>query len=146
VVAKRHKVGYITPRMELPCEHASRAVIPSIRAVVAKVMVEDFGLSRYTVAKLLDVTPAAITNYLKHKRGEKYVDEILNNEQLMKLVHEIAKTLIEGNGVRDIRVYTRYKNLVCQICHEVNVYAKEFGCNPANANGSQCLLAPGFFI
>ena len=136
MVAKRNKVGYVTPRMELPCEHASKAVIPSIRAVVAKVMVEDFGLSRYTAAKLLDVTPAAITNYLKHKRGEKYIDEILNNDELMEIVNEIAKTLIEGNGVRDVKVYMKYKNLVCQICHRVNIYAKEFGCAPSQFNGS----------
>jgi len=126
--AKRTKVGYIEQRFEFPCEHATRAVIPSIRAVVAKILVENLGYTKYAAAKLLDVTPAAITNYINQRRGEKYVDKILSDEKLYKTAVEIAKTLSENRGVRSPEVFMKYKNLVCEICSQVNVYAKLYGC------------------
>ncbi len=113
---------------EFPCEHATKAVIPSIRAVVARILVERFGLTKYAAAKILDVTPAAITNYLKKKRGDKYSEMILQDKRLCSKAEEIAKLLIESKGARTPEAFMRYKNLVCEICSEVNMYAKIFGC------------------
>ncbi len=126
---KRSKVGYVEQRYEFPCEHATRAVIPSIRAVVAKLLVEKYGLTKYAAAKLLDVTPAAITNYMRQRRGEKYVDKILSDQRLYSIAQEIARMLMESKGVTSKEVFIRYKSLVCAICSEVNVYAKMFGCD-----------------
>ncbi|MEB3755419.1 MAG: hypothetical protein GSR79_00955, partial [Desulfurococcales archaeon] len=62
-----------------PCEMAAKYVLPAIRAALAIVLTEEYGFTSYRVAKMLNLTPAAITNYRKGKRGIKLIDYILNN-------------------------------------------------------------------
>ncbi len=131
---KRSKVGYVEQRLEFPCEHATRAVIPSIRAVVARILVNELGFTKYAAAKVLDVTPAAISNYISQKRGEKYVDKIMSDRHLYAIAREIALMLSKHKGAKTPEVFMRYKNLVCAICSQVNVYAQMFGCE-ANRRG-----------
>ncbi len=132
-IAKRNSLGHISgeadiAKIELPCEHATKAIIPSIRAVIARVLVEDMKVSRYMAAKLLDVTPAAITNYLNKRRGDKYIKRIESDEKLYSQIRDIARKLVEAKGLRTLDVYLEYKNTVCRICHTLNVYVKLFNC------------------
>jgi len=55
--------------MILPEELASKSVIPAIRALVVKRLVEDHGMTQQEAAKLLGVTQPAVSKYLHQKRG-----------------------------------------------------------------------------
>ena len=55
--------------MILPEELASKSVIPAIRALVVKRLVEDHGMTQQEAAKLLGVTQPAVSKYLHEKRG-----------------------------------------------------------------------------
>ena len=55
--------------MILPEELASKSVIPAIRALIVKRLVEDHGMTQQEAAKLLGVTQPAVSKYLHEKRG-----------------------------------------------------------------------------
>jgi len=55
--------------MILPEELASKSVIPAIRALVVKRLVEEHGMTQQEAAKLLGVTQPAVSKYLHEKRG-----------------------------------------------------------------------------
>ncbi len=55
--------------MILPEELASKSVIPAIRALIVKRLVEDYGMTQQEAAKLLGVTQPAVSKYLHQKRG-----------------------------------------------------------------------------
>ena len=99
----------------LPCEVAAKSIIPSIRAAVAKLLVEEYGMPRYKAAKLLNMTPAAITNYLEGRRGARYLDRILRDERLMRYVRRLSEMLARGAEDEE-----EYQILVCSICSSVN--------------------------
>jgi len=55
--------------MILPEELASKSVIPAIRALIVRRLVEDHGMTQQEAAKLLGVTQPAVSKYLHQKRG-----------------------------------------------------------------------------
>ena len=55
--------------MILPEELASKSVIPALRALIVKRLVEDHGMTQQQAAKLLGVTQPAVSKYLHQKRG-----------------------------------------------------------------------------
>jgi predicted transcriptional regulator len=55
--------------MILPEELASKSVIPALRALIVKRLVEDHGMTQQEAAKLLGVTQPAVSKYLHEKRG-----------------------------------------------------------------------------
>ncbi|MGC8566157.1 MAG: transcriptional regulator [Caldisphaera sp.] len=117
--------------IEMPCEIAAKMVIPSIRASVAYVLVNEFKLSKYTVARLLGLTPAAINNYMSGKRGDKYMKILLENEIYLSKVEEVAKLILNfhGESKNDMDLFLkRYQEAMCSICSQVNEVAAKHGC------------------
>jgi hypothetical protein len=55
--------------MILPEELASKSVIPAIRALIVKRLVEEHDMTQQEAAKLLGVTQPAVSKYLHQKRG-----------------------------------------------------------------------------
>lgn len=55
--------------MILPEELASKSVIPAIRALIVRRLVEEHGMTQQQAAKLLGVTQPAVSKYLHQKRG-----------------------------------------------------------------------------
>lgn len=80
-----------------PCEIAVRKYVPSIRASIATVLVRDYGLSVYRAAKILRLTPAAISNYLLKRRGGEYLEVLLEDKELYNMINDIAERLISDN-------------------------------------------------
>jgi predicted transcriptional regulator len=55
--------------MKIPCELIVWYVLPSIRRELARELVEKHKLTQAEVARRFGVTDAAISQYLKSKRG-----------------------------------------------------------------------------
>ncbi len=128
----------ITPRYELPCEYAARNIFPSIRAAVAKVLVEEKNMSKYSAAKVLGTTPAAISYYLEGKRGDKYVRIIMNDASMRAAVKKLADVLSRASDDPESS-YVEMQKLVCIICNRLNILAIKYGCpatgfKPRDAN------------
>lgn len=97
-----------------PCEIAVRKYVPSIRASIATILVKVYGLSIYRTAKILKITPAAVSNYLLKRRGGDYVDLILNDKELYELVAKIAENLVsESMDKQSMAMH------ICQVCRKL---------------------------
>jgi len=55
--------------MSLPCESIGRRLLPFFRAHIARELVEKYGFTQVEAAKKLGTTQAAISQYLRSKRG-----------------------------------------------------------------------------
>jgi uncharacterized protein len=75
----------------IPCEVASKSVIPALRAMIARELIEDYGMKQAIVAEKLGVTQAAVSKYLHQVRGEAV--ELESAEEVHKMSSEIAQTL-----------------------------------------------------
>jgi len=90
--------------MILPEELASKSVIPALRALIVKRLVDEHGMTQQEAAKLLGVTQPAVSKYLHEKRGAairlngiKEIDEATTN---------IAK-LVSSKKVKPVEVMSR---------------------------------------
>jgi len=113
--------------LQSPCEVAAREVMPSIRASIAYVLTTEMRLSKYEAARLLGLTPAAISNYLERKRGDKYFDQIVKDPRSMAMVKEAAGLVLAAWF--DERASQQFQYITCAICSGINEAAKRYGCH-----------------
>ena len=55
--------------MLLPAEIETKTSVPALRALVAKKLIYDYKFSQKDTAKLIGITQAAVSNYLRGTRG-----------------------------------------------------------------------------
>jgi len=90
--------------MILPEELASKSVIPAIRALVVKRLVEEHGMTQQEAAKLLGVTQPAVSKYLHEKRGAAI--KLNGIKQIDEATGEIAE-LVSSQKVPQIEVMSK---------------------------------------
>ena len=60
---------------KMPCEKAIWETIPMIRKGIACCMIHDFGLTQKEAAEMLNITPAAVSQYRCNKRADKEITD-----------------------------------------------------------------------
>ncbi len=115
-------------RYKLPCEHAAKTVLPSIRASIARVLLEEHGVSKYIIAKIIGTTPAAVSFYLEGKRGDMYVRKIEESPEVARIVRMVARKLLESYNERKSVDYSLRQLAFCSVCSRVNELAIDHGC------------------
>ncbi|MEM2455227.1 MAG: helix-turn-helix domain-containing protein [Candidatus Bathyarchaeia archaeon] len=53
----------------MPCESIGKRILPIFRAYIAKELVEKYGFTQVEAAKRIGTTQAAVSQYLRSKRG-----------------------------------------------------------------------------
>ncbi len=97
--------------MKIPCELIVWYVLPSIRRELARELVDKHNFSQAEVARRFGVTDAAISQYLKAKRGtSKEIENSGKYEDFRKEVEVAAVRMVNGS---DIVTET------CRICEMV---------------------------
>jgi uncharacterized protein len=99
--------------MKVPCQTIVWDVLPAIRAAIAEELVRS-GVSQADAAKLLDMAPSAVSQYLSGKRGYR----IEFTEEVRAWIHQLAQDLREGT-VDDTA------SRICEICRQLR---REEGC------------------
>jgi predicted transcriptional regulator len=97
------------------CESVSQQILPAVRAVLAKKLIENYNLSQNQVAFLLETTQPAISQYKRDARG--YKDGIFDdNPNLIEIIDSIARRLASGE------ISPQQSNgefcKICQILHQ----------------------------
>ena len=108
--------------MSTPCEVAVKSVIPALRAYVAKVLTQSYGLKQTDIARLLGITQTAVSKYTTHARGA--VLQVENVDQVQVIVKEICVSLVNGDMTRNELIKhfctacrtIRQKRLMCDLC------------------------------
>jgi hypothetical protein len=119
----------------VPCEIAVKSVIPAVKALMAKELVEKRGLRQDEVAQLLGISQSAVSKYTRKVRG--YVIKVDDIEEIEPLIHEMIGILVSGTYRRgaflrcfcQTCVLIRKTSLMCQFCQKAdpNIKIEECG-------------------
>jgi len=93
--------------MSLPCEFIAKYVIPSLRREIVRILSEEYGMSNREIARTLDLTDAAVSQYLSDKRGKAF--------ELDKNVMAMVKQSAERIARRE----TTIDEEICRICEDI---------------------------
>ncbi len=114
--------------MLLPSEIESKLLIPAVRAILSKELVIEKGLKEEEVARLLGITQAAVSNYLRGTRGDnELISKLMSLSEVMSMIKEIggdlssnraytAKTLSKFIALCN---YMRYSLIICDAHHSL---------------------------
>ncbi len=108
----------------LPCEVATRSVVPAIKALIAKKLVEEHGLKQDQVAEMLGISQSAVSKYSRNIRG--YAVRLDSIQEIYPLLNEMAKIAFEANRNRtcfvelfcEACIAIRRKKIMCSLCHK----------------------------
>ena len=79
--------------MLLPAEIESKSLIPALRAILAKKLARSHQIREDEISKMLGVTQAAISNYIRGTRGDpRLIDKLLANKQVAKMIDDLGMT------------------------------------------------------
>ena len=115
------------------CEVTVGQVLPFIRALVAKRLVEGYGLSQSQAAKRLGMSQPAISQYRRELRGSR--TGLREYPKLLDMVNSIAKGVSEGSLNQEqatlefckICKYLRLEGIICKLHREL--YPNLESCN-----------------
>ncbi|MFQ6125379.1 MAG: transcriptional regulator [Candidatus Heimdallarchaeota archaeon] len=91
--------------MKTPCEIIVTKILPSIRAVLVKTLVNDHKMKQVEVAKLLGITQASVSYYMTSARGaDKQILSIFPKvEQYGRdMAAALTREKTSGDQIRDL--------------------------------------------
>lgn len=108
--------------MHLPSELEAIAVIPALRAMLAKELLVSGRMNQSEVAALLGVTQSAVSNYMTGARARNIA--YLETPYIRERISELART-IQGSGdsvraatvLSDLTQFIRKNRLMCEMHH-----------------------------
>jgi len=105
----------------LPDEIASKSVIPAIRAMVVRRLVDEHGMTQQEAARLLGITQPAVSKYMHNKRGVAIklagiprVDEATNKIATMLVSGKVGQVQIMGK-LNKVSIQVRKSRLMCDL-------------------------------
>lgn len=120
--------------MIIPCEMAAKAVVPTIRAMVAKELSESYKLKQEEIANLLGLTQSAVSQYLSNIRGRAL--DIEGVKEIEMIIKDLASILMTNSASKDVcqryceacRVI-REKRIMCQLHSRLDPQFNITDCN-----------------
>jgi hypothetical protein len=119
----------------VPCEIAVKSVVPAVKALLAKELVEKRGLKQDEVAEILGISQSAVSKYTRKVRG--YVININGIEEIKPLIDKMIGALVNETPQRgeflrffcQTCVTIRKRGLMCQFCQKTDPKIKVEECS-----------------
>ena len=133
----------------LPAEIESKTLIPALRAILAKKLAKDHKIREDEISKMLGVTQAAVSNYIRGTRGDpQLIQKLLEEEQVSKLVDELTDSLSSDMAYTPSNLskfiglcnYIKSSLLICDIHHNLETDIDEKVCKECE---NMLLKGPG---
>ena len=114
--------------MLLPAENESKTLIPALRAILAKNLAENHNVREDEISKMLGVTQAAISNYIRGTRGDpELIKKLSAEKQVSEMINEIAIDLSSDMAYSPSSLskfiglcnYIKTSLLICDIHHNL---------------------------
>ncbi len=110
--------------MLLPCEVGIKTVLPAIRALMARAIIEKHGMKEKQVAEILGLSQSAVSRYITKGRGNILPIETI--PEVQKLIEKmITLSVYEPHRRMEIlKLFcatceiVRKKGLMCHICRK----------------------------
>ena len=135
--------------MLLPAEIESKTLIPALRAILAKKLAEDHNVREEEISKMLGVTQAAISNYIRGTRGDPaLITKLLSEPQVFNLINELTESLSSDMAYTPSSLskfiglcnYIKSSLLICEIHHNLETNIDEKICKECE---NMLLKGPG---
>ncbi len=118
----------------IPCEVAAKSVVPALKALMAKELVEKRGLKQEQVAEVLGISQSAVSKYKSQVRG--YAVKIDNMEEVQPLVNNLIDLVVKGDFERMdfLRFFCqacmtiRKTSIMCPFCQKADPQVKIESC------------------
>ena len=114
--------------MLLPAEIESKTLIPALRAILAKNLAENHNVREDEISKMLGVTQAAISNYIRGTRGDpELIKKLSAEKQVSEMINEISTDLSSDMAYSPSSLskfiglcnYIKTSLLICDIHHNL---------------------------
>ena len=110
--------------MLLPCEVGVKTILPAVKAIMARNIVEKHGLKEKETADILGLSQSAVSRYMTRGRGN--LIEIENTVEVQLLIDQMVSLLVrEPHKKREIMELfcqtcktIREKGLMCNLCRK----------------------------
>ena len=135
--------------MLLPSEIESKSLIPALRAIIAKKLADEHKIREDQISKMLGVTQAAISNYIRGTRGDpELIKKLLIEKQVSEIINEICDNLATDKSYTPSTLakfiglcnYIKSSLLICDIHHNLESDIDEAICKECE---SMLLKGPG---
>lgn len=112
--------------MLLPSEIEAKSLIPAVRAILAKKLIKEYSLKEEDVARVLGITQAAVSNYVRGTRGDvELIEKLESVREVMRMIDDIAKDLSTNKAYTPSTLakfvglcnYMRYTLIICDVHH-----------------------------
>jgi predicted transcriptional regulator len=133
----------------LPAEIESKTLIPALRAILAKKLAEEHSVREDEISKMLGVTQAAISNYIRGTRGDpKLIQKLVTDEQVSQMLNELSDRLASDMAYTPSSLakfislcnYIKSSLLICEIHHNLESNIDEAICKECE---NMLLKGPG---
>ena len=114
--------------MLLPAEIESKTLIPALRAILAKKLAANHNIREDEISRMLGVTQAAVSNYIRGIRGNpELIEKLLAEEQVVKMIADITYRLATEKDYTPATLskfiglcnYIKTSLLICDIHHNL---------------------------
>jgi len=135
--------------MLLPSEIESKSLIPALRAIIAKKLADEHKIREDQISKMLGVTQAAISNYIRGTRGDpELIKKLLSEKQVSEIIIEICDNLATDKSYTPSTLakfiglcnYIKSSLLICDIHHNLESDIDEAICKECE---NMLLKGPG---
>jgi len=135
--------------MLLPAEIESKTMIPALRAILAKKLAEQHKIREDEISKMLGVTQAAVSNYIRGTRGDpKLISQLSSQKQIVEMIDEISENLASNKAYTPASLskfigicnYIKTSLLICDIHHNLESNIDEAICKECE---TMLLKGPG---
>ena len=135
--------------MLLPAEIESKTLIPALRAILAKTLAEKHKIREDEISKMLGVTQAAVSNYIRGTRGDpELIKKLLTENQVSEMIYEIIDDLSSDRAYSPSSLskfiglcnYIKSSLLICDIHHNLESDIDEAVCKECE---NMLLKGPG---
>ena len=133
----------------LPAEIESKTLIPAIRAILAKKLTADHGIREDKISKMLGVTQAAVSNYIRGTRGDPaLIEKLLQEKNVSKMIEDLSADLASDRAYTPSSLskfislcnYVKSSLLICEIHHHMESGIDERVCKECE---NMLLKGPG---
>jgi len=135
--------------MLLPAEIESKTMIPALRAILAKKLADQHKIREDEISKMLGVTQAAVSNYIRGTRGDpKLISQLSSQKQIVEMINEISENLASNKAYTPASLskfigicnYIKTSLLICDIHHNLESDIDEAICKECE---TMLLKGPG---
>jgi hypothetical protein len=135
--------------MLLPAEIESKTLIPALRAILAKTLSEKHSIREDQISKMLGVTQAAVSNYIRGTRGDpELIKKLLAEKQVSEMIYEISDDLSSDKAYSPSSLskfiglcnFIKSSLLICDIHHNLESNIDEAVCKECE---NMLLKGPG---